>query len=157
MSNFDAFNLPAVIEKTHPDLFWYGVHGVEALFTVMGTGCKSVERTYTDGADMVVGLWEDDRIGTFRGIRTGAQNFGGTAFGDKGIATIGPWEGYRPLVVQIAEFFRTGKPPISAKETLEIFAFMEAAEESKANGGASVSLVSVMQKAQASSKGASKG
>ncbi|PTX19010.1 secreted protein [Pontibacter mucosus] len=144
----DAYS-PAVIEKTHPDLFWYGVHGVEALFTVLGTGCKSVQRTYTEGADVVVGVWENDRLGTFRGLRAGAHDFGGTAFGEKGVATFGPWEGYRPLVVQIAEFFRTGKAPISPEETLEIFAFMEAADESKAQGGTVVSLESVMQKARA--------
>ncbi|HEY4206476.1 MAG TPA: Gfo/Idh/MocA family oxidoreductase [Puia sp.] len=143
----DAYG-PATIESTHPDLFWYGIHGVEALFTVMGTGCKSVTRTYTEGTDMVVGLWEDNRIGTFRGLRTGAQDFGGTAFGEKGIAPVGPWEGYRPLTVKIVEFFRTGKPPVSAKETLEIFAFMEAAEKSKQQGGVSISLESVMQSAQ---------
>jgi hypothetical protein len=97
---------------------------------------------------MVVGLWDDHRIGTFRGIRTGAQDFGGTAFGEKAIAPIGPWEGYRPLTVQIAEFFRTGKAPVSPEETLEIFAFMEAAEVSKQRGGASVTLQSVMQSAR---------
>ncbi|HTI09759.1 MAG TPA: Gfo/Idh/MocA family oxidoreductase [Puia sp.] len=143
----DAY-CPATIEKTHPDLFWYGIHGVEALFTVMGTGCTSVTRLYTEGTDMVVGLWDDHRIGTFRGIRTGAQDFGGTAFGEKAIAPIGPWEGYRPLTVQIAEFFRTGKAPVSPEETLEIFAFMEAAEVSKQRGGASVTLQSVMQSAR---------
>lgn len=30
---------PAHLEPSHPDLFWYGIHGVEALFTVMGAGC----------------------------------------------------------------------------------------------------------------------
>ncbi|HEX2976398.1 MAG TPA: Gfo/Idh/MocA family oxidoreductase, partial [Bacteroidales bacterium] len=40
----DTFS-PCSLEKTHPDLFWYGIHGVEILFTVMGTGCKTVSRT----------------------------------------------------------------------------------------------------------------
>jgi len=131
---------PAVIEKTHPDLFWYGIHAIETLYTVMGTGCQTVTRTYTEGTDVVVGVWKDGRIGTFRGIRAGAQDFGGYAIGEKGIAAIGPWEGYRPLVVEIATFFRTGRAPVSPEETVEIFAFMEAAERSKQQGGASVSL-----------------
>ncbi len=139
---------PAYIEPTHPDLFWYGVHGVEALFTVMGTGCKTVSRFYTADTDMVVGTWKDNRIGTFRGIRTGAGDFGGTAFGTKGIAPIGPWEGYRPLVVQLARFFKTGIAPVPAAETLEIVAFMEAAEKSKQQQGAAISLDSLLHSSQ---------
>jgi hypothetical protein len=131
---------PAIIERTHPDLFWYGIHAIEALYAVMGTGCQSVTRTHTEGTDVVVGLWKDGRIGTFRGIRAGTQDFGGYAVGEKAIATIGPWEGYRPLVVEIAKFFRTGQPPVTPEETAEIFAFMEAADRSKLNGGAPTSL-----------------
>jgi hypothetical protein len=142
----DAYG-PASLEKTHPDLYWYGIHAIEALFTVMGTGCKTVTRFFHDGSEMVVGTWEDDRIGTFRGMREGPYDFGGNAFGEKAVAPIGPWEGYRPLVVKIVEFFRTGKVPVSRQETLEIFAFMEAAEESKKRGGVPVTLESVLQKA----------
>lgn len=139
---------PAKLEKTHPDLFWYGIHGIEMLFTVMGTGCKSVTRSHTDGTDVVVGIWEDDRIGTFRGMRSGEGGYGGTAFGEEGIAPIGPYEGYRTLLVQIVEFFRTGKAPVSPEETLEIFAFMEAADESKRQGGVPVSLENVLLKSK---------
>lgn len=139
---------PAKLEQTHPDLFWYGVHGVETLFTVMGTGCKSVVRVHTDGTDVVTGTWEDDRIGTFRGIRSGKSGYGGTAFGEEGIAAIGPYEGYRPLLVEIVKFFKTGNPPVSAKETLEIFAFMEAADESKRQGGVPVALDDVCLQAR---------
>jgi hypothetical protein len=133
----DAYS-PAKLEETHPDLFWYGIHGVELLYTVMGTGCKSVIRTHTADFDVVVGIWNDGRIGTFRGARTGKIGYGGTAFGEKGNAQMGPYDGYRPLLVQIVEFFRTGMSPVSPQETLEIYAFMEAADESKRNGGASV-------------------
>jgi predicted dehydrogenase len=129
---------PAKLEITHPDLFWYGIHGVELLFTVMGPGCKSVTRTHTKDTDVVVGIWKDGRIGTFRGGRSGKIGYGGTAFGEKGNAQIGPYDGYRPLLVQIVAFFRTGMSPVSPQETLEIYAFMEAADESKRNGGATV-------------------
>jgi hypothetical protein len=144
----DAYG-PASLEKTHPDLYWYGIHAIEALFTVMGTGCKTVTRFFHEGSEVVVGTWEDNRIGTFRGMREGPYDFGGNAFGEKAVAPIGPWEGYRPLVVRIVEFFRTGKVPVSRQETLEIFAFMQAAEESKKRGGVPVSLQSVLQKAGA--------
>ena len=143
----DAFS-PAHLEKTHPDFFWYGVHGVEILYTVMGTGCKSVIRTHTADTDVVVGKWADDRIGTFRGVRKGKLGYGGTAFGDKGIATMNDESGYDVLLEEIVKFFQTGTAPVSASETIELFAFMEAADESRRQGGKSVSLESVMQKAR---------
>jgi hypothetical protein len=143
----DAYS-PASLEPTHPDLFWYGIHGVEALFTVMGTGCEKVTRTSTPDFDLVVGQWQGGRIGTFRGVREGSKGYGGTAFGETGIKQIGPYAGYRPLVTEIVKMFRTGERPIAAEETLEIYAFMEAAEESKRRGGAEVSLQEVMQLAR---------
>jgi len=138
---------PCSLEPHHPDLFWYGIHGVESLFTIMGTGCTSVTRVHTKGTDYVTGTWKDGRIGTFRGIRDGQSGYGALVFGSKGIAPSGGYGGYEPLVVEICKFFRSGKPPVSAEETLEIFAFMEAADESKRRGGAPVTLESVLKKA----------
>lgn len=143
----DTFS-PATLEKTHPDLFWYGVHGVETLFTVMGVGCLSVTRTFSEKHDGVTGQWNDGRIGTFRGIRDGKSGYGGQVFGEKGIVALGTYSGYDPLLVKIIEFFRSGKPPVKAEETLEIFTFMAAADESKLKGGAPVKTVDVFEKAR---------
>lgn len=143
----DAYS-PCSLEKTHPDLFWYGIHGVETLFTVMGPGCETVTRVSTDDFDVVVGKWNDGRIGTFRGLRAGKRGYGGTAFGSKANREIGPYGGYRPLLVEIVKFFRTGKPPVNEQETLEIYGFMEAADESKRLGGQPVDLSDVFQQAR---------
>jgi hypothetical protein len=123
------------------------VHGVEALFTVMGTGCKSVSGTFTEDNDHVTGLWSDNRIGTFRGIRNGKSDYGGTVFGEKGIMTLGKYSGYNPLLIEIIKFFQTGITPVTREETTEIFAFMAAATESKKLNGASVLLESVIREA----------
>jgi hypothetical protein len=139
---------PATLEKTHPDLFWYGVHGVETLFTLMGTGCKTVTRTFTENFDKVVGIWNDGRIGTFRGLRSGKEDYGGTVFGEKEILVLGKYSGYNPLLVKIVEFFSTGIPPVSPEETIEIFAFMAAADESKLNGGIPVETEKVLENAR---------
>lgn len=139
---------PAHLEPHHPDLFWYGIHGVETLFAVMGTGCKEVTRVHSDNTDVVTGIWNDNRVGTFRGMRFDKMGYGGTAYGETGTAPIGPYEGYRPLLVEIISFFKTGKSPVSAEETLEIYAFMEAADESKRRGGQKVMLQEVMEKAR---------
>lgn len=137
----------------HPDLFFYGIHGVESLFTVMGTGCKEVVRFNTQSTDTVVGTWNDGRIGTFRSTPHGGKSgIGGTVFGVKGIASMGEGADYEPMLVEIIEYFRTGIAPVRPEETLEIFAFMEAADESKLKGGAPVTLESVMQKAKQKAK-----
>jgi predicted dehydrogenase len=145
----DAFS-PCPLEPHHPDFFWYGIHGVETLFTIMGSGCVSVVRVQTEKADLAVGVWEGGRIGTFRGMREGPHTYGATVFGTKGIAQAGRFEGYEPLLVEIVKFFKTGRPPVSAEQTLQILAFMEAAEQSKRRAGRPVSIESVMEKARAS-------
>lgn len=140
---------PCSLEKTHPDLFWYGIHGVEVLYTAMGEGCEQVTRASTPGTDLVVGVWDDGRIGTFRGIRDGKADYGLVVFGKESIEVGGKYEGYAPLVERIAQFFAGAEAPVSNEETLEIFAFMEAAQQSKDNGGAPVKISDVVAKATA--------
>jgi hypothetical protein len=139
---------PAHVEATHPDLYWYGIHGVELLYTVMGTGCESVVRTHTETSDVVVGTWAEGRTGIFQGLREGKEDYGGTVFGSEAISPIGAFGGYRPLLVAIAFFFKTGIAPVSIEETLEIYTFMEAAEESKRLGGVPVSLSDMLERAR---------
>lgn len=151
----DAFS-PCSLEPSHSDLYWYGIHGVETLFTCMGTGCETVTRVSTDDAELVVGKWSDGRIGTFRGIRTGASGYGGTVFGEQRIEALSKFEGYKPLTVAIAKFFRSGKPPVSAAETIEIYAFMEAAAESQRQGGVPITIQEVLEKAKTQHSGNAK-
>jgi predicted dehydrogenase len=143
---------PASLEKTHPDLFWYGIHGVEALFTVMGPGCESVTRVSTADTDVVVGAWSDGRVGTMRGTRSGKRGYGGHVFGTKESKPLGGYQGYEPLLRSIVHFFRTGEAPVTRRETLEIYAFMEAADESKRRGGVPVSIAETMKKATREAK-----
>lgn len=138
---------PSPIEATHPDLFWYGVHGVETLYTVMGPGCKSVTRSYTDGNDVVTGTWSDGRVGTFRGIREGKADYGLLIFAKEQIEMGGKYEGYEPLVEEIGKFFVGGELPVSNAETIELFAFMQAAQVSRERNGAPVSIEEVMKTA----------
>ena len=143
----DVFS-PCDLEKHHPDLYWYGVHGVEMLFAVMGTGCQTVHRTQTKDCDFVVGLWKDGRIGTYRGLRTPKSSYGVTVFGSKAIIQGDKSAGYEPLVDEIIKFFKIGRVPVPQAETIEIFAFMSAADESKAKGGAAVSVPELIEKAK---------
>lgn len=138
---------PEHLEPSHSDLYWYGIHGVEILYTLMRTGCQSVKRVTTDKADLVIGRWAEDRLGTFRGDLEGRQYYGGTAFGTKGALDVGSYEGYGPMLEKIIEFFRTGNSPVPDAETLELYTFMEAADVSKRRNGEWVDLEEVFAEA----------
>jgi len=131
-------------EPHHPDLFWYGVHAVEGLFSVMGPGCESVTRVDSGDYMVVVGKWKGGRVGTFRGMKKGGKEYGVTVFGEKAerssLGMKGAKNGYGNLVVEIVKFFKTGTPPVSVEEMLDVLAFMEAADASKAKGGVEVRL-----------------
>ncbi len=142
---------PASLEPHHPDLYWYGVHGCESLYTVMGTGCISVKRDKTpEGMIQVTGNWGNGRVGIFREADRKAKGgpYGGKAIGEKGEADIGKFDGYEVLLVSVVQMFRTGQAQVSPEETLELYAFMEAADESKRRGGAEVKLADVLAKAR---------
>lgn len=133
--------------ELHPSLYLYGIHAVEPLFTVMGTGCETVRRVKTDRGDLVIGVWKDGRIGTFRDLRGGKADFKTIIYGNAGMVT-GTASSFTPLLVEIEKFFKTGKPPVSADETIEIYAFMSAADESAANGGAAISIPQLIEQAK---------
>lgn len=142
---------PCHLEEHHPDLFWYGVHPTEALFTVMGTGCETVVRTSTPDTDVVTGVWTDGRVGTLRGLRNQSTPHKVILFGTEAVAEQEEGDSdYAPLVAEIVKFFETGVPPVRAEETIEIFAFMEAADESKRLGGVPVNVREYIAKVRGS-------
>ncbi|MCP5115504.1 MAG: Gfo/Idh/MocA family oxidoreductase [bacterium] len=128
-------------EHHHLDLSWYAIHPIEMLYALMGPGCVEVTRTYTAGADEIVGRWRDGRIGSVRALRP-YGSYGAIVFRGKEAVQSNPEAstGYRPLVVEIVKFFQTGVVPVPVEESLEIFAFMDAALRSKKSGGKPVAL-----------------
>jgi len=138
---------PCSFEPHHPDFFWYGIHATEALFTVMGTGCQTVVRTAAPDTDVTTGKWADGRTGVFYALRGGTTPHKVIVFGKDAVVEQGHGnDGYAPLVREIMKFFQTGIAPVSPEETLEIYAFLEAADESKRLGGVPVKLSEVMEK-----------
>ena len=154
---------PAYLDPHHPDLFFYGVHPVEALYTVLGRGCESVVRSHTADSDVVTGTWSNGRLGVLHGLRTkaiphkvivfGASGFAEqqttgerfSTFGALGTSQSSGGDSYAALLRQVMDFFRTGVPPVLEEETIEMFAFMEAADESKRRGGQPVRLSEVIE------------
>lgn len=131
----------------HPDMYWYGIHGIEALYSVMGPGCVSVSRESSKDLEVVTGTWKDGRVGVFRGAAK--LPYAVEVTGPDGTQKLNTAAGYDSMMVEIAKFFQTGKSPIAEEETIELFAFMEAADESKKQGGAPVKIETVIAKARA--------
>src|SRR4051812_32456206 len=128
----------------HPDLYFYGIHGVEALYAVMGKGCESVSRKAEAGADVTTGKWKDGRIGVYHGVTGKGEKLPIVrVYTDGGTVDSAGGGGYEGLVREIAEFFHTGKPPVDPAETREVFEFMSAAQLSAEKGGAEVPLASL--------------
>lgn len=123
-------------EHHHLDLSWYAIHPIEMLYTLMGPGCVEVTRIHTEGADEIVGRWKDGRVGSVRALRP-YGSYGAVVFKGKETLQSDPKAaiGYRPMVVEIVKFFETGVVPVPTEESLEIFAFMDAALRSKQAGG----------------------
>jgi len=136
---------PLHIEPHHPDLFWYGIHGVEALYTVLGRGCVSVSRKIEGNLDITTGTWADGTIGVFRGVKKGDYKPLIKVWGSEGEEEAKGGYNYAGLVETMAEFFHTGKAPIDPLETLEIIEFLTAAQLSKERGGAEVKLEELRQ------------
>lgn len=133
---------PGPFEEHHKlDLSWYGIHAVEMLYALMGTGCEEVVRTYTPDADEVTCRWKGGRIGTTRLVRP-YSGYGAVVFqGQKAVQS--PPEAkfsYVPLVREVIRFFQTKTVPVPNEETLEVFAFMDAAQRSREAGGKPVKL-----------------
>ncbi|MFN0195405.1 MAG: Gfo/Idh/MocA family protein [Planctomycetaceae bacterium] len=138
------------------DKFARALHSLETMYTIMGPGCVKVSCTSTPKTESITAVWSDGRVATYRGVKEGAVKYSATVFGDKGVSTAGiyghgipvkgivptddKYMGYGGLAIELAKYFKSGKPPVTPAETLEIFALIQAAEESKAQGGAVVEL-----------------
>jgi hypothetical protein len=123
--------------RLNPGLYHYGIHAVEILYTLMGPGCDRVTCTQEQGADVVTGQWKDGRLATVRGLRSGMEDYGCVAFCDKGVYPLALSTKfiYRELVKRIVTLFTEKKSPLDLAVTVEIVAFIEAANKSAANHG----------------------
>lgn len=134
---------PGPLEEHHYlELGWYAIHATDMLFTLMGKGCQTVTRIYSEDQDEISCRWSDGRIGTVRALRP-YSDFGAVVFtkDNKIQQTPAKFEySYVPLVKEFVTFFQTGKTPVDPDETLEIFAFLDAAQKSREQGGKPVTL-----------------
>ncbi len=110
----------------------------------MGRGCRSVRVASNDQFDLITGVWADGRIGSVHCNRTGNYEYHGLVHFEKKTAVVdvqAETKGFFTCLAEtIVEFFRTGRPPVDAEESIELIRFIEVANESRANGGREVLL-----------------
>ncbi|MCK4376564.1 MAG: Gfo/Idh/MocA family oxidoreductase [Candidatus Brocadiae bacterium] len=138
----EAFGTMPILDD-YPTYFWYGVHGADLLFSYMGRGCRTVQAVHSEDMDLLVGVWEDGRVGTVRGTRFSDYHFGCTLFCKSG--TVHGRAADEPpahaiMLKDIIRFFQSGASSIPIEETLEVMAFLDAAGQSLAAGGKRVPL-----------------
>lgn len=152
----DVYGGFAVKHVPDADLFTRPLHSIETLYTIMGPGVEKLSCVSTPTAELVIATWKDGRVATYRGIKDGAVKYSATVFGDQGVSTAGiyghgvpvkgivptddKYMGYGGLAIELAKFFKTGRVPVTAAETLEIFAFLQAMDDSQLQNGATVPL-----------------
>jgi predicted dehydrogenase len=148
------------VNAAESDQFTRALHSIETLYTIMGPGVEKLSCTSTESAEVVTAVWNDGRVGTYRGVKVGAVKYSATVFGDQGVSTAGiyghgvpvkgvvptddKYMGYGGLAIELAKFFKGGDPPVSAAETLEIFSFLQAMEDSRTQNGAMVALKNLL-------------
>ena len=132
-------------EPTQPGLFWYGIHSMELLVTVMGTGCRQVRALRSDDSDLISFVYDEGRFASIHGLRRGKGGFGlilhlekaGAIFVDINAMTR---PRYAPLLEAVLASLPEGKSAIPTDETLEVIRLIEVANESRAAFGSEVSV-----------------
>ena len=133
---------PAPLEPTNPGLYWYGIHAVEMLYTLMGPGCREVNCRSSEPSEVITAVWNDGRIATLRGLRIGCYAGGALCGTAEGVIHIVPdvETMYYELVKRIVPCWRTGEIPVDLAETVEIIDFIDAALRSVQQDGAWVTM-----------------
>jgi len=130
---------PGPLEEHHQlDLSWYAIHEAEMLFTLLGTGCEEVTRVESADASVVTCRWKDGRIGTMRALRP-YSDYGAVLFRKTEKNQTSDTRPIRATTIELdrdlVTFFTSGIPPVPNEDTLELMAFLDAAQRSKEAAG----------------------
>ncbi|GAB5562866.1 MAG: Gfo/Idh/MocA family oxidoreductase [Synoicihabitans sp.] len=127
----------------HPGLHgwaFYGVHHIELLYALMGSGCERVRCENEGSHETITGYWPHGRTGTITTDHEKETPFAGEITGGDGQplaldleVTIS--ELYSAFLTKALEFFRGDPVPVPLTETCETIAFLESAWRSRESAG----------------------
>jgi len=133
----DVFG-PMDVLPPMPGLFWYGIHTVEVMFTIMGVGCREVRAATTPNTDLITSLWEDGRIASIRGQRGENWTYGVTIHREKGFQfvdlNVNKRSYYANMLAGILRSLPGGKSDVPKDQTLQIIRYLETANDSRTSG-----------------------
>jgi len=115
--------------------FWYGIHAVEMLATLVGVDVQHINVQSNDQMDLVTLTFTNGYVSTIRGFLSNRENFN-YAF-HKQQQTIfhaideDLTSSYEKLVKRIVHFFETGEMPIESEELLQVIKIVEAINTSR--------------------------
>jgi hypothetical protein len=134
---------PCALHDGNPGLLHYGIHGVEMLYALLGSGCREVRSFREEDSEVQVALWSNGHLSSLRGIRAGQYGFGLVAHYEKGNVpfVIDVMEGYREMLKVFVQMCETRIPPLDYAETAAIIRFIVAADASAARNGVPVPLL----------------
>ena len=133
---------PGELLPANPGVLHYGVHTIEMVDAVMGSGVVAVAAEHAEDRDVVRLRWADGRSATLRLERVGSYDFGATVHGTGGVAhfKVDFATVYDRLVAAMVGFFEDGEAPVPLERIVENVAVMEAANRSIERGGSWVEL-----------------
>lgn len=134
--------VPLKVVEPMEGLLWYGIHGVEAMFTALGSGCRSLRSYRTDSSEHYLAEWNGGKTGSLRLYTHRSLDAGMVLHTLDGSFHIDFIHARYPvlwgLAQQLVDFFACGVSPVEEKETLEIMAFIEAANGCRKTGNGSM-------------------
>ena len=132
LADMKGTNLPFVVSGPIEKV----AEAAEILYALMGTGCEEV--SFKDNT--LIARWPLDRIATVQAADPSQGWRIEIKRSKDSIQRKNLTPDNRTLLGEIVKFFESGEPPVSNQETLEIFTFVDAAQRSKAAGGAPMKL-----------------
>jgi GFO/IDH/MocA oxidoreductase family protein len=123
---------------TQPGLFFYGIHAVDMLVSVLGHGCREVGALHTDAGDVLTLAWPGGRSGSVRLMKDGHGKYGCTLHRKSGAQFVDASASKRPayasMLEAILKSLPQGKSDVPADEMLDTIRIIEAANKAREVG-----------------------
>ena len=127
---------------TQPGLFFYGVHAIDLIVSVLGHGCREVRAVKYDAGDVVTLAWPGGRVATARLMKQPHGRFGVTLHRKSGAQFVDASAAKRPAYASMLEaILRSlpqGKSDVPEDEMLDTIRIIDAANRSREAGGDAV-------------------